>query len=118
MVHLNFSAFAWVCVLAGLSVVWKGSVLALSTTNSKGSGSGRSAIPRSKIKRTGMGKLFGQSTLQRMIRELKMSFCSELEVITLQVKNSLVVAQDLKFSLLQTVLSLSCTFQTADSTNG
>jgi len=53
-----------------------------------GSSSSKVAIPRSKSKSGGqsMGGLFGQTgMIQRLFREVKISFCSELEALSLQV---------------------------------
>ena len=47
---------------------------------------GSAAIPRSKVKKGGaLGRVFGHGIMQKMFREMKISFCSELEALTLQV---------------------------------
>lgn len=44
------------------------------------------AIPRIKTKKTAFN-ILGHSTVRRLIRETKMNFCSDLELLTLQVRN-------------------------------
>ena len=48
------------------------------------------AIPRSKSKNENiLSKVLGQGMVHKLIREIKISFCSELEALTLQVLNIL-----------------------------
>jgi hypothetical protein len=42
-------------------------------------------VPKSKSRKGGLQGLFGKSIIRNMFREAKLSFCSELESLTLQV---------------------------------
>lgn len=63
----------------------------LSKLNPK-SQSSNAAIPRSKSKstRSSITNIFGQGMIQKMFREIKISFCSELEALSLQVNTILI----------------------------
>lgn len=61
-------------------------VLVVSTHAAAKAKAGSAAIPRGKTKKgSAVGKIFGQGIIQKVFREAKISFCSELEALTLQL---------------------------------
>lgn len=60
--------------------------ICIGNLNAAGKKAATAAVPRSKAKgESVVSRVFGQGIFHRAIREMKISFCSELEAVTLQV---------------------------------
>lgn len=69
-----------------LKLIWLFVIVVCVTTVTVRAKATSAAIPRSKSKGNMFNKMLGSGFAHRIIREMKINFCSELEALTLQVR--------------------------------